>query len=311
MHFRLTLCLISFFCYAPLRAGEIASWSSVGSGPRALWDEENFQAYWGIWVDIEPSPASSPTQVIYSQRRSSFETFECATGTQVSSGEELFSFADLLEFDEQGQVRPIAEAPLKGKRYFSLFNVNGLYLRSQEPHEILRKVPGEARKEADRRIQAHVREWKARHTPQGHRGVLRVEWSLSKPMPHDPVRLASYREFREWKGPERNAPDRWPFYYDERAHKPFRQGAWDSDTPLARHARVELHWDWCVHEGKATPNLRVEEYFSHALDSGAERPGRSSHLYSKIPRQPSSKSVSSEQGAVDIETTPSERRRHK
>lgn len=151
-------------------------YQTVNSEPQYAADDTHFMVYWAIWRQLSPAEriALGPTLdgAILSQREINWTTADCRAGQAVNKDGEKVWYIDRLEPDQDGLIKPIKEAPMRGFRYFSMLNVNSQHLRGGGPWAGPKKERGEDMKQWDSRRHKAYLEWLHRTWAKGTKGQL-------------------------------------------------------------------------------------------------------------------------------------------
>lgn len=264
-----------------------AEYAVVAEAPRLLSDGENFSLYFGLWRTLEDSEkqalkAAGNRGVMLSERAISWSTQSCADNIEISKDSERLWYADEIAFDPSGTLIPSPYAALPDHLYFVQFNLNGLFLKSQDAFVAPARQPGEHGDAYRDRYGKLFAEWRARHVPKGAQGTLRVD--SEHRLVTGRLRDRAFRTNEENERATATAPltkklgsDHWPIYFDERAHKPHsysRPSSWDTSTPVTTTRIVhELKWNWCDTQSRE-PELSIKRLEGPYAFPGQSRPGR-------------------------------------
>jgi hypothetical protein len=254
--------------FAPSSA--LASYETVNGAPQFSADADGFSFYWALW---RPSP--SPGAALVTRREIRWTARDCATGAPVNDDGETYWFLDM---------GTIPQAPREGYSYLVLGNIQGGQLRGLAPYVRPARQAGESSEAFRARTLKLLQDWKRRASLQGSRGVIRFRTEARSL----PAALSSARDqFRATDGPDfsrledpRHAPDRWPVYFDERAHKAHaaaEPAIWPSlapDSDPLMPFEFDLEWNGCA-AGQAIAGTVVIASPLKLPPGGPDRPGRS------------------------------------
>jgi len=265
------------------------TYETVNSVPQFADDEDHFLVYWAIWRQLssDERTALGPSGGdILSERNLSWTVNDCKTGEQINKDGEDIWYLDQIEFDANGQMKPIKEAPRPGYRYFNMLNINSQHLRGGGPFNSPKKLPGEKMEDWDARRHKAFLEWQEKSWAKGTKGDIEL---LAD---HRMLAAKELTSNDPWIKPEdypkltgslldtitKYSPSRWPVFYDERAHKPHMftvPKSWPQFDKLIsrRQFRMRLHWDWCNVNAPVKAEIFVPR--GEMPPAGPNRPGRS------------------------------------
>ncbi len=228
-------------------------YETVHDSPQFVADTETFSFYWSLWRSRAD---------IVSEREIRWETRDCASGKVLSADGEKYWFLDR---------ETIPQAPREGFLYLVLGNIVGLHLRGIGPY----MKPGD------------YAEWKARAIPRGAKGEIRFRTEVrtlpeSSPAYDEVLKQFSRpspADFPKVENPK-HAPDRWPVYFDERAHKAHsatEPAVWKSlpkDSSSLIPVEAWLEWNACEAGKKIQGVLHIPSK-DRLPPGGPDRPGKS------------------------------------
>lgn len=288
------LLLVAVSCASPSHrtvnsdSNDPAVYETVNSIPQFADDDTHFLFYWSVWRHLsnqERQTLGSRPGVLLSERDIQWTMIDCQTHETLNSTGEKVWYRDDIDYDSDGKVKPIIEAPRKDYRYLNMINLNSQHLRGAGPYVAPKKLREETLEEWDLRRHKAYLEWEKKSWAKGTSGqiVVRAEHRLHAKQdisddtawinPQDYPKASG--EILEWI--TKLSSRRWPIYFDERAHKPhqFKEPkSWQKvSKPISRHKfRMRLTWNWCA----TSEPVKVEVFFpkGEIPPPGPNRPGR-------------------------------------
>ena len=267
---------------------ETSVYETVNAVPQYADDDTHFLLYWSVWRHLsnqERQSLGNKAGALLSERDIRWEMVDCQTHQTLNSSGERFWYRDDLEYDAEGKVKPIPEAPRKDYRYFNMINLNSQHLRGAGPYIAPKKLRGETMDQWDVRRHKAYLEWEKKSWAKGTSGQvivnaehrLHTQQDISEDSgwlnPQDYSKATG--EILEWI--TKLSSKRWPIYFDERAHKPhqFKEPkSWQlGEKAISRHKfRMRFTWNWCT----TNEPVQVEIFFpkGEMPPPGPNRPGR-------------------------------------
>ncbi len=227
-----------------------ADYSTVNGLPQLASDADHFSFYWSVWRDWK----NKEKEMLVSERSLNWELRSCDTKETVSQKAERFWYLD---------VDTIAEANWSGHLYLNLINFNSLFAKTHSPYLSLKRLPNESLHEYQKRNSEAYQKWRASLSMRGHYGVIHINAdhrlvpTLSAEESAEFIRTTQYEnpsqllfeKFLPYKS------DRWPVYFDERAHKPHaieKPSIWEKNFISQTVFVARLDWNACDEKIKAT-----------------------------------------------------------
>lgn len=269
-------------------SNEMPIYETVNSLPQFADDDTHFLLYWSVWRRLsnqEKQALGNKAGALLSERDIRWTVVDCQTHSTLNSAGEQIWYLDDIDFNTEGKVKPIIEAPRIDYRYLNMINLNSQHLRGAGPFIAPKKLREETVDEWNNRRHKAYLEWEKKSWAKGTRGevIMKAEHRLHT--------KESVLEDRSWVNPQdypkatgeildwitKLSSRRWPIYFDERAHKPHQftePKSWHSGNQAISHNkfRMRFSWNWC----NAAEPVQVEIFFPRGEmpPPGPNRPGR-------------------------------------
>lgn len=182
---------------------------------------------------------------------------------------------------------PVLEAPRADYRYFSMITLSSRYLRGLGAFAKPSRHANESREQYSARNAKAYAEWLERASPRKSRGSVVIEATHFLLKEISAAQASSFYTIEDYaslptllsKKLARFAPDQWPIYYDERAHKPhsidepFQLHENEANIVTKNRFRMRMNWDWCDDSQGVRAEVMVGR--GELPPAGPNRPGRS------------------------------------
>lgn len=250
-----------FIVLTPIsHASDLSQYSNVNSLPQIGMDENTFSFYWAVWRSLsreeEKRIKKGGGGALLSQRDLSWEVRDCENGTVLNQDGERIWFLDAIRFNSNGYVIPLKESGRPGYLYLVMANANALYFRNIGPFVPPRRLKQESYSAFQVRRNQAFDTWFAQASPMGTKGhidVLALHRLFDRKGETFESEFVTLEEYRSKKTALANQfskyrPDRWPIFWDERAHKPHslqQPSQWDREFLTENKLRMRFEWDAC------------------------------------------------------------------
>ncbi len=211
-------------------ADDASPYLTVNGRPQLSVDGRNFGFYWALWRTLTPAERTALEPQggghLVSRRKISWKSRGCgAKDAWVADSEDLW-YWDKIEWNEQGKIKPLQEAPWSDHLYLVMGNLNSARVSGSRGEFLIHSEQAIVPKDRGPRSREFI--------------------TIDDYGPNRPDALMFLEVMH---------PDQWPVYYDERAHKPHslhRPALWGERAQWAISQTsfdLRLVWDACSRTG--------------------------------------------------------------